>query len=178
MKKLICVFALVCLCLSSCGGDSGVKLSSLPDFATPLQTALTALINGDGEGYYKAFPPKMEEDYKTQEVCAYYFSFTDMSSWLENAMRVYDVSYGKGLYIKGEIVSSEKVALSTLGDANLDYYTYMRYATEENTEEVQRAVFSYTIGGDESMEEKEATLYFVKQDGKWYLHSYYAFYNF
>ncbi len=178
MKKTICLLVLVCLCLSSCGADGGVKLSELPDFAKPLETALTALLKGDGEGYYKAFPPKMQEDYTVQDVCAYYFSFTDMSSWLENALRIYDVSYGKDLYIKGKIVSNEKVALSSLGDANLDYYTYMRYPTEDNTEEVQKAVFAYTVGGEKTSEEKEATLYFVKQDGKWYLHSYYAFYNF
>lgn len=178
MKKAICLILLISLCLVSCGNGAAVTVSNAPDFAAPLEMALNGLMNGDGEAYLKAFPSKMAEDYKAQDVYLYYYSLQDMTAWLKNNLRIYGVSYGKDLFIKGSVADGKAVSVDSLGDANLDYHTYMRYVTEENTEEVQTAVFSYTVGGDDGSEKKEAKLYFVKQNGVWYLHPCFAFYTF
>lgn len=179
MKKAITILTLaICIMLTACGNKQAVQLDSLPDYAAPLQTALSALVSGNGDAYLSAFPPKMAEDYKIQDVYLYYYSLQDMSAWLNNSLRVYGEGYGKGLKIKGSISSSADITVAELGDANLDYHTYMRYVTEENTRSVKSAVFSYTIGGEDSSETKTAKLYFVNQNGTWYLHPCFAFYMF
>ncbi len=178
MKRLIYVLLVLCLCISSCGSETAVSVKDAPDFAAPLERALNALLEGDGEDYYKEFPPRMVKDYKEQEVCLYYYSLQDMSAWLKNNLRIYGDSYGEDFYIRGSISRIEMASVAAMGDANLDYHTYMRYVTEENTAEVMAAYFNYTIGGSEGSEEKEAKLYFVKQEEKWYLHPCFAFYTF
>jgi len=178
MKKLLYILLVLALCLSACGSETGVSVENSTDFTTPLETALAALLEGDGDAYLKAFPPQMVKDYKEQDVYLYYYSLQDMTAWLKNNLRIYGTSYGKDFFIRGSIVETKKLEVSSLGDANLDYHTYLRYVTPENTEEVQMALFSYKIGGSESSEEKEARLYFVKQKDKWYLHPCFAFYTF
>ncbi|MBQ3081056.1 MAG: hypothetical protein IJC49_01220 [Clostridia bacterium] len=178
MKKTLCLIVLISLMLTSCGGGEAVTLDDLPAFATPLETALKGLMSGDGDAYLNAFPSKMAEDYKQQEVYLYYYSLEDMTAWLGNNLRIYKESYGSSPFINGSVGEIRTVSVESLGDANLDYHTFVRYVTEENTEEVKSAVFTYTLGGDDGKESKEATLYFVKQNGKWYLHPCFAFYTF
>lgn len=178
MKKLLYILLVLSLALSACGNEKGVSVENLTEAAAPLETALTALLDGDGDAYLNAFPPEMVKDYKEQDVYLYYYSLQDMTAWLKNNLRIYGASYGKDFFIRGSIVKTEKLDVSSLGDANLDYHTYMRYVMPDNTEEVQSVLFSYKIGGTEGSEEKEAKLYFVKQKGTWYLHPCFAFYTF
>lgn len=178
MRKAIILLLVFLFCLTACGSEAGVSITDAPDFVAPLEVALKGLIDGNGESYLSAFPSKMVEDYKIQDVYLYYYSLSDMTAWLKNNLRIYGESYGGELFVKGGIEDVKTVAVSSLGDANLDYHTYMRYVTEENTQEVKAATFRYTIGGEDSSEEKEALLYFVKQDGVWYLHPCFAFYTF
>lgn len=178
MKKGLCLITLTAIILTSCGGGKSVTLNELPDFAAPLKVALEGLMSGDGDAYLEAFPPKVAEDYNVQDVYMYYYSHKDMTAWLGNNLRIYGDSYGKSPFINGSVGEARDVTVKSLGDANLDYHTYMRYVTEENTEAVKCAVFTYTIGGDDKKESKMATLYFVKQNGKWYLHPCFALYTF
>ena len=180
MKRLTLILLVISVLLCSCGGDDGqdVSISGGGDEAAVLNTALSALIEGDADKYLSAFPPKMAEDYEKLDVYMYFFSLPDMSAWLESSLVSYKEAYGKSIKINGSIGSVMETKVEALGDANLDYYTYMRYVTEENTEKVLSAVFNYTIKGDSGSEEKAAKLYFVMQDGKWYLHPCFALYSF
>jgi len=178
MKRLTALMLALLLFLAACGGEKTVTVKNAQGFASPLKTALNALFEGDGEAYLKAFPPQMAEDYKTQDVYLYYYSLEDMGAWLNNSLRVYGDVYGKSLKLSGSISAEKTVDTESLGDVNWDYHTGLRYVTADNTEETRSAVFSYTIGGDTSKESKEATLYFVKQNGVWYLHPCFAFYSF
>ena len=178
MKRLIYVLIILCLCISSCSAEPAVSVENAPSFAAPLEVALKALLDGDGDAYLKAFPPEMVKDYKEQDVYLYYYSLQDMTAWLKNNLRIYGTAYGDDFYVRGSISSLEKLSVDSLGDANLDYHTFLRYVTPDNTEEVMALLFSYKIGGSEGSEAKEARLYFVKQKGVWYLHPCFAFYTF
>ncbi len=178
MKRLSALLLLIPLLLCACGGEKTATVSGGGEEARALEAALTALLSADADTYLSAFPPEMGEDYEEQYVYSYYFGAGSMEEYLEASLAAYGESYGDGIRITGEIVSIEVTDVEAFGDANLDYYTYNRYVTEENTEEAKSAVFKYTVGGDRGSEEKEARIYFVKQNGSWYLHPCFAFYSF
>lgn len=179
MKRFTAILLLVALALCSCGGKEGtVSVTGGGEEVAALNLALSALIDGDADKYLSAFPPQVAEDYEKLDVYMYFFSLADMSAWLKSSLVSYEDAYGKGISINGSLSAIIETEVAALGDANLDYYTYMRYVTAENTEKVISAVFNYTIEGDSGNEQKAAKLYFVKQDGKWYLHPCFALYSF
>lgn len=179
MKRLVLLTLAMALALCACGKEGGqAHVSGGGEEAAVLETALTALLCADAEAYLSVFPPEVAEDYETQQVYSYFFGAADCKAWLDAGLSSYAEAYGDGVRIDGAITSSEEAAVSSLDDENLDYYTYRRYVTEENTEKLISAVFEYTVKGDKDSEEKTARIYFVKQGGKWYLHPCFTFYSF
>ena len=165
MKKTLCLIVLISLMLTSCGGGEAVTLNDLPAFATPLETALKGLMSGDGDAYLNAFPSKMAEDYKQQEVYLYYYSLEDMTAWLGNNLRIYKESYGSSPFINGSVGEIRTVSVESLGDANLDYHTFVRYVTEENTEETPEENTENETSEPEGSSEEEMTEEPTETDG-------------
>lgn len=179
MKRLAAILLLLAVLLCACGNkEEAVFIEGGAEETAALTTALTALLNGNAQDYLSAFPPEMVKDYEEQAVYAYFFGIADMGVWLEGSLAAYKAAYGSGITVKGKLTSVAAAELASLGDANLDYYTYKRYVTAENTETVLNAVFEYTIKGGDGEDNKTAQIYFVKQAGKWYLHPCFAFYSF
>lgn len=180
MKRLTAVLLLAAVLLCACAQPpkSYVNIVDTGYETRAVNTALNALIDGNADVYLSVFPPQMAEDYKKFDVYSYFFCIKDMDAWLDLSLASYNETYGENIKIMGKISSVMEITVDALGDANLDYYTYVRYVTEENTEKVISAVLDYTIKGDKSSEEKTAKIYFVKQDGDWYLHPCFALYSF
>ncbi len=180
MKKTrtAALLLLILLAFSACTVDaSQVSVSGDKEETAILETVLGAMLNADEKAYLSVFPEEMVKDYEETDVYGYFFMAEDMEAWLAASLSTYSTNYGKGIKISGTVTSME-TEVEALGDANLDYYTYKRYVTEENTEAVRIATFNYKISGSSTDEEKTAKIYFVKQQGKWYLHPCFAFYLF
>lgn len=180
-KKCFSALALVLL-VSACAGcgDGGAARNTGggDPVLEPLQAAFEGLLERDGDRYLSAFPPQMAADYEAGAVYRVFFGLDGMESWLELAMEANEESYGGGISVEYALLSKTDSDAGGLGEINLDYYTYKRYVSAENTESVCILELSYTIGGDAGSESKLARLYAVRQEGKWYLHPCHAFYMF
>lgn len=180
MKRKAALLALLLLLplpLCSCG-SSRAAVSGGGSETAVLESAISALLSADEDGYLSAFPPQMAKDYEEQNVCRYYFGCADTGEWLESVREAYLENYGSGVSVKGRLVSVTEKDAEALGDLNLDYYTYERYVTAENTERAIEATLEYEIKGKNHGESKKAHIYFVRQGGKWYLHPCLAFFTF
>ncbi len=172
------------LALSACGKDEGVSFKGTSEKTAPVEKAITAIFNGDGDAYYSAFPPSLKEHYEESYVIAGVFApCKTMSEYLSTYMiKSNKANYGEDYAVAVEFLSEEQISVAELdamaADPNLDYYTYKRFVTEENTEEVWRIKLKLSYSGSYGEEEKDQTVYVVKQDGKWYLHPHFVFYGF
>lgn len=179
MRRLTALLLLTAVLLCACGSEENAVVINGSDAEVAVLTAaLTALINGNAAEYLSAFPPEMVKDYEETDVYGYFFNISDMGAWLKGSITSYKEAYGSDITVNGALTSVAETEVDKLGDANLDYYTYKRYVTVENTQAVHTATFEYTIKGENVVENKTAQIYFVKQEGKWYLHPCFAFYSF
>lgn len=169
---------------TACGNKDAVSFEGTDDKSSPIETAITAIVNGDGEGYYSAFPPELKEAYEDGYVIKGTFApCNTMSEYLTNYMvKVNKANYGEDYTLAVEFFGEEQITVAELddmnNDPNLDYYTYKRFVTEENTEEVWRIKLKLSYEGSYGNEEKEQSVYVVKQDGCWYLHPHFVFFGF
>lgn len=181
MKRIALLLALA-LALSLCGCNYGsgntVSLRGDSEATTVLTMVLDAVLACDAEAYLACFPPEMVSDYAEYDVYGYFFSSEDMRTWLERCSAVYAEAYGNDITVTGTLVSEAVEDVERFGDANLDYYTYKRYVTRENTEAAYTVALEYTVKGSGGSETKTADIYIVKQDGAWYLHPCFAFHSF
>ncbi|MBE6678248.1 MAG: hypothetical protein E7597_05600 [Ruminococcaceae bacterium] len=172
------------LALSACDKDEGVSFKGTSQKTAPIEKAVSAIYNGDGDAYYSAFPSALKEHYEESYVVAGVFApCKNMSEYLSTYMvKVNKANYGEDYAVAVEFLSEEQISVAELdamhSDPNLDYYTYKRFVTEDNTEEVWRIKLKLSYSGSYGEEEKDQTVYVVKQNGKWYLHPHYVFYSF
>ncbi len=178
------VITATALALSACGKDEGVSFKGTSQKTVPIEKAISAIYNGNGDDYYSAFPPALKENYEELRVIEGYFApCNTMSKYLSTYMvKVNKANYGEDYAVAVEFVSEEQISVAELeamnSDPNLDYYTYKRFVTEENTEEVWRIKLKLSYSGSYGEEEKDQTVYVVKQNGVWYLHPHFVFYGF
>lgn len=181
MKRIALLLALaLTLMLCGCTGasDETVSLRGDSEATTLLASVLDAVICCDAEAYLACFPPEAVSDYDKYDVYGYFFSAENMRVWLERCSSVYSDTYGDNISVKGTLVSETVDDVELFGDANLDYYTYNRYVTRENTEAAYTVTVEYTVSGKTGNESKTAEVYLVKQNGVWYLHPFFIFYSF
>lgn len=181
MKRLALLLALaLSLVLCGCGNANGTTVSLQGDSEATelLSSALDAVINCDAEAYLACFPPEAVSDYDKYDVYGYFFSAEDMHTWLERCKVINVENYGEHITVTGTLVSETIDDVELLGDANLDYYTYNRYVTLENTEAAYIVSLEYTVKGSDTDMTKTAEVYVVKQNGIWYLHPFFIFHSF
>lgn len=181
MKRIAILLALaLTLMLCGCGGAGGKTVSFQGDSeATALiASALDAVLNCDAEAYLACFPPEAVSDYDKYDVYGYFFSAEDMHTWLERCNVINVENYGEHITVTGKLVSEAVDDVELFGDANLDYYTYNRYVTQDNTEAAYTVALEYTVKGSGGSTAKTAEVYIVKQNGVWYLHPFFIFHSF
>lgn len=150
----------------------------------PIEKALGAIFDGDGEAYYEAFPPALRETYDALYVVQGGFpGCADMSDYLKKCVHgINGQNYGEDYCLFVKVLSEKEISVEALeslpGDVNLDNYTYQRFVTESNTDAVFSVEIRLCYEGELDSEEKEIELYVIKQDGEWYLHPFFAFYGF
>ncbi len=150
----------------------------------PIEKALEAIINCDGEGYYAAFPPEVKTTYEQLHIISDKFpGNTTMANVLDKVIgSVNNANYGEGYSLKAKVTEEKKLSVEELDkradDPNLDTETFLRFVTEENTDEVWRIDLELNYDGDDGAETKEVSVYVVKQNGTWYLHPFFIFYAF
>ena len=172
------------LALTVFGGGDSVSFEGTTEKSKPVEQALTAIYNEDGSGYYAAFPPALKEKYEeTYVIPGTFVPCKTMGDYLKSYMsKVNKANYGEDYTVEVEFLKEEKLSVEKLNgmasDPNLDVYTYMRFVTEENTEELWQITLKIKYSGSLDEEEKEQFVYVVKQDGKWYLHPCFVFYGF
>lgn len=181
MKRIALLLALtLTLALCGCNYVSGktVNLQGDSEATTVLAAVFDAVLNCDAEAYLSCFPPEMISDYAEYDVYGYFFSAEDMRTWLERCNVINAENYGDDITVTGKLVSQAIDDVELFGDANLDYYTYNRYVTRENTEAAYTVALEYTVKGSSTSCTKTAEVYIVKQNGVWYLHPCFSFHSF
>lgn len=185
IRRTVALFCVIIAMLSvtACSSE-GLEFKGGSEKSAVVETALNAVFAADGDAYYSTFPPKVKEDYDALYVVEGTFAgCSSMDDYLKNTvMRVHNDNYGEGFSLKAEVVEEKKLSVAELdkisSDPNLDYYTMMRYVTEENTMEVYGVRLALSYDGDLGAEEKEVELYVINQEGKWYLHPHFVFFGY
>ena len=181
---MLVALATAIVVFTACGNGDTVSFEGTDAKSSPIETAITAIVNGDGEGYYSAFPPALKEAYEEGYVISGTFApCSTMSEYLTNYMvKVNKANYGEDYTLAVEFLDEERITVAELdtmtNDPNLDYYTYMRFVTEENTEQAWRIKLKLSYEGSYGSEEKEQSVFVVQQNGYWYLHPHFVFYGF
>ena len=166
------------------GNDERLVFNGGSEKTKPIEKALSAIMALDGDGYYGAFPPALEKHYEeVHMVESIYAGLTTISDVLDrNMLSVHKANYGEDFTLEVSVLSENQISVAELddkpGDPNWDHYSYLRFVTEENTEEVWSIKLKLVYEGNDDSEEKEKEVYVVKQDGTWYLHPHFIFDSF
>lgn len=143
----------------------------------PILDFLKATLDNNGDAYFKVFPPEAAADYTNESAPAVqvHMGHETMDGFLLYQTDRYEDFYGDNIVITVKVLSEESASFEDIEDWNLDQYTFKRYITRENTEEIKKITIDYTVKGDLDKDNRELAVYVVKQDGKWYMHPTYAF---
>lgn len=178
ISRIVALIAVTALVLTSCGKGKDFSFSGGGEGAAPVKTVLKAILDGDGEAYFSAFPPAAVADYQDMNTLKAFFYCNDIESYLDTLLGVYEENYGAGVRIKAKITAEEQVTVDAVKNGNPDYYTFKSYVTEDNTEEVCKISLELKVSGKRDSDTYTVLLYTVKQDGVWYLHPMFAFSSF
>ncbi len=176
VRGIIVGLLAIALTLSAAACSGGrVDIDNGGAYDGALMALFEGLLSGDGELYYSAFPPRMKEVFEDMRTVPVFHGCDTMSGFLEGVVEEWERYCGKNVCLSIDVESDVAEPVIDSDDKHLDHYTYQRFVTTENTEEMRKLELELEFEGDGGEKEESFTVYVVKQNGKWYVHPVFVF---
>lgn len=159
--------------------NATITLYDGPEYCDPVMDFLSGTYNCNEQTYFSAFPPAAVKDYTMEAapLVQMQFGYSKMADFLASQVKSHKDVYGADLEIELEYVSSKTVGFDhpKVKEMEYDKYNYIRYVTEENTQQIKEVKLKYSEKGSLDKDSRDVTVYLVKQEGQWYLHPFFSY---